>query len=71
MREVDHPRIAPGALRVALLQSYRGRRGRFAVALQRARDPGFLSIDEKCARGFIYDVTTGRFLMAPMPKMAT
>ena len=67
VREVDHPRIAPGALRVALLQSYRGRRGRFAVALQRARDPGFLSIDEKCARGFIYDVFDYVAQLAQLP----
>jgi hypothetical protein len=45
-----------GRLHLALRQSYVGRGGPFSVTLQRARDPGYLSIDERVARAFMYDV---------------
>lgn len=58
---------AVGELRVTLRQTDSGRRGRFAVALQRARDPGFLSIDERRARGFMYDVFDYVVQLAQLP----
>jgi hypothetical protein len=55
------PRISgrlarPGQLHLAIRQTHRGRSGPFAETVQRMRDPGYLSIDERCARAFMYDV---------------
>ncbi len=46
----------PGQLHLAIRQTYGGRSGPLAECVQRLRDPGYLSVDERCARGFMYDV---------------
>ena len=51
-----HPRRAVKPIHVALRVGRSARRGRLSVALERTRDPGFLSADEKFVRSFMYDV---------------
>jgi hypothetical protein len=51
-----HPGSAVKPIHVALRLGNAPKRGRLSVALERVRDPGFLSVDEKFARSFMYDV---------------
>ena len=62
-----HPRTAIRPIHVSLRLGGASRRGRVSVALQRVRNPGFLSVDERNARAFMYDVFDHLSQVAQLP----